>query len=69
VAEEERDPADDPEDDEMQCVVLEVRIEVRPKQKRDQADQRQQSGDHKRSRACTLSTETRRCSIHRLRLP
>ena len=47
-AEHERDAADDPEDDEVRAVVLEVRVELRPEQQRDEADQRQRGGEHPR---------------------
>ena len=49
VAERERAGADDAEDDEVEAVVLEVRIEVRPQQERHEADERQRRG-HERSR-------------------
>ena len=41
VAEHERDAADDPEDDEVRPIVLEVRVELRPEQQRDEPDERE----------------------------
>ena len=38
--------ADDPEDDEVRAVVLEVRVELLTQQQRDEPDERQRSGDH-----------------------
>ena len=40
VPEHERDAADDPEDDEVGAVVLEVRVELPTQQQRDEPDQR-----------------------------
>ena len=55
IAEAERDGADNAEDHEMEPVVLDVRIELRPKQERGEPDKRQRCRDepdeHERSRA------------------
>ena len=54
IAERERHTADDAEDDEMRLVVVELGVELRPKQQRDEPDQRQrdreEAGDHDRAR-------------------
>ena len=54
VAEDERDRADDPEDDEVRAVVLEVRVELRAQQQRDEPDERQRSREQ---RATTRVTD------------
>jgi hypothetical protein len=46
VAERERQPADDPEDDEVRAVILEMGVELRPKQQRHQADERQRGSEN-----------------------
>ena len=45
VAEHEREAADDPEDDEVGSVVLEVRVELPAKQQRGKPDQRERCGE------------------------
>ena len=46
VAEHEREPTDDPEDDEVGPVVLEVRVELLPQEERDEPDERQRRREH-----------------------
>ena len=54
IAESERHAADEAEDDEMRLVVMELGVELRPKQQRDEPDQRErdreEAGDHDRPR-------------------
>ena len=54
IAESERHTADEAEDDEMRLMVMELGVELRPKQQRDEPDQRQrdreEAGDHNRPR-------------------
>ena len=45
VAEHERERAREPEDDEVEPVVLEVRVEARPEEQRDETDERQRRDD------------------------
>ncbi len=45
VADHEGERAGEPEDEEVEPVVLEVRIEARPEEQRDEADERQRRGD------------------------
>ena len=45
VAEDERERAREPEDDEVEPVVLEVRVELRPEEQRDETDERQRRDD------------------------
>ena len=47
VAERERDRAHDPEHHEMERIVLHMRIELRPKEQRDEPDERERCGDHR----------------------
>jgi hypothetical protein len=51
-AEHERDRADHSEQHEMHPVVLEVRVELRAQQKRDEPDQRQRDGEELGDRSC-----------------
>ena len=47
VAEAERDRADDPEDHEVERIVLDVGIELRPQEQRHEPDQRQRGGEER----------------------
>ena len=68
VAERERDPADDAEDQEVRLVVVELGIELRAEEQRDEPDQgqedREQPGDDDRRRAsrraCSRSCPSQR---------
>ncbi len=47
IAEAERDRADDPEDHEMERIVLDVGIELRPQEQRYEPDQRERGGEER----------------------
>ena len=65
VAEDERDRTDEPEDDEVSLVVLEVRVESRALEQRDETDQRQCCGQHAHHDDCSRAgTLTNVCHDH-----